>query len=470
VLPHERQTESGTDAVPGRAPAGEPFEDPIPFALCDAGSAVLDGEAEASRRSRRQLDPDGSTAVVACVLQQVPEDTFEADLVERGPPRQSVHGDDRHIGLSESRRHPPCQVDERHVLDVEIRGSGVDAGEFEQIDHHAVESPHLIDDDVERLLGPFRDVVAAPVEDLDGGGERSDRRPEFVAHVGREAGLTFDAGLDGVGHVVERPGETVEVRVGFGGEPRVETSRGDVGGSVCDLTERSEQPAAGGEPEQGGQHHRAERTQQQCGQDRRQRRLGPGEREGLEVARVVLGDVHTDGDVAGSVDVGVLQCAGAVAHAVDESLREVGDRVQDAGTGARCGRIARAEHGESVRVGPQLVVEEHADAGRIDGQLLADQVGIAERLLTSGVLILVEQVVAGQAVGDADQDHAGEERDEREEERDPRAQTEGSATRHRLSVAGGRSVVHVRCENAEPDGSPAAGGMPGGGRHPTGAA
>jgi hypothetical protein len=68
--------------------------------------------------------------------------------------------------------------------------------------------------------------------------------------------------------------------------------------------------------------------------------------------------------------------------------------------------------------GAQLVVEEHADPGRIQRQLLADEVGVGEGLLLGSVAVLVEQVVAGQAVGDPDQDHAGEQCDEREEQRD----------------------------------------------------
>ncbi len=117
--------------------------------------------------------------------------------------------------------------------------------------------------------------------------------------------------------------------------------------------------------------------------------------------------------------------------------REVGDRVQHAGTRpGRC-RVGRTEHGEAVVDGAELVVEEHTDPGRVQGQLLADEVGVGEGLLLGSVAVLVEQVVAGQSVGDADQDHAGEQRDEREEQRDPGSQTEGSTPGHRLSVAGG---------------------------------
>ena len=118
--------------------------------------------------------------------------------------------------------------------------------------------PHLVDDDVEGLLGSFGDVVAATVQHLDRGGERGDRRSQFVADVGREAGLAFDAGLHGVGHVVERSGEPVEVGIGLGGESGVEPARGDVRRRVGDLAEWAQQSSAGRQSEQRGEHDRAE--------------------------------------------------------------------------------------------------------------------------------------------------------------------------------------------------------------------
>ena len=75
---------------------------------------------------------------------------------------------------------------------IEIGGAGVEPRQFEQVDHHVVEASDLTDDDVERLLRAFGDVVAPGVEHLDRGGERGDRRAQFVADVGREPLLAFD--------------------------------------------------------------------------------------------------------------------------------------------------------------------------------------------------------------------------------------------------------------------------------------
>ena len=53
-----------------------------------------------------------------------------------------------------------------------------------------------------------------------------------MADVGGEAGLALDAVLDGVGHVVERADEPVEVGVALGLEPGVEAARGQLAGRV----------------------------------------------------------------------------------------------------------------------------------------------------------------------------------------------------------------------------------------------
>ena len=58
----------------------------------------------------------------------------------------------------------------RDLLDVQVGRAGVEAGEFEQVDHHAVESADLADHHVECLLCAFGNVLAAGVEHLHGRG------------------------------------------------------------------------------------------------------------------------------------------------------------------------------------------------------------------------------------------------------------------------------------------------------------
>ncbi len=226
-----------------------------------------------------------------------------------------------------------------------------------------------------------------------------------MADVGGESGLALDPRLHGVGHLVERAGEPVEVGVGLGREPRVEAAGRDLLGGVGDLAERPEQPSARGEPEQARQDQRAGRAEREGGEHRRERPFGRAQRERLEVAGLVGGDRHADGDVVAAVDRDELCGRAPRADRVDQTLREVGDRVGEVGRGDLVDRRPRGvggEVGEPAGLGAQVVVEEVADAVGIVGQHLAHVVGVDERLVLGGRRALVDQVVAGEAVGDAD--------------------------------------------------------------------
>ena len=59
MLGDERQAESGADAVPGRAAAGEALEDPRPLAAGDAGAGVLDGDEQERPVGRLDRDAHG---------------------------------------------------------------------------------------------------------------------------------------------------------------------------------------------------------------------------------------------------------------------------------------------------------------------------------------------------------------------------------------------------------------------------
>ena len=145
--------------------------------------------------------------------------------------------------------------------------------------------------------------------------------------------------------------------------------------------------------------------------------------------------------------------------------------------GAR--RVGR-EVGEAAGLGAQVVVEEVADPVGIVGQHLAHVVGVDERLVLGRRRALVDQVVAGEPVGDADEHDAGEQGDEREEQRDAGAQTEGIDASPRATVwqetgapqVAGRAACElgIGSDRDRQDGSHAAGEAPGGGRYLTGAA
>ena len=181
---------------------------------------------------------------------------------------------DRQVGEPVPGGDAPAQRLDLDLLGVQVGGPGVDARQLEEVDDHGVEPPHLADDDVERLLGAVGQLAAAAVDDLGGGGQRGDRRAQLVADVGGEAGLPLDAGLHGVGHVVERVGEPVEVGVALAHDARVEVAGGDLAGGVGDPPERAQQPPARPPPDEARQQDRDERADDEREQDRAQRVLG----------------------------------------------------------------------------------------------------------------------------------------------------------------------------------------------------
>ena len=122
----------------------------------------------------------------------------------------------------------------------------------------------------------------------------------------REARLALDAGLDGVGHVVERVGEPVEVGVALAHDAGVEVAGGDLAGGVGDPPERAQQAAARPPAGEARQQDRDDRPDDEREQDRAQRVLGRPEPERLEVVGVDLGDLHADADVVLVADVEAL--------------------------------------------------------------------------------------------------------------------------------------------------------------------
>ena len=98
--------------------------------------------------------------------------------------------------------------------------------------------------------GARRQVLAVALEDLEGGGQRGQGRPQLVAHVGIEPRLALDALLQLVDHRVEGDGEPLEVGVGgVGVEAGVQLSARDGARRPRHVGQRPEGPHAGEAPE-----------------------------------------------------------------------------------------------------------------------------------------------------------------------------------------------------------------------------
>ena len=450
VLGDEGEAEPGADAVAGGAAAGEALEDAGPLAAGDAGAGVLDGDEQERAVGRLDRDARRAAAVVLGVLEQVGEDALEAHPVEhrgRGAPfwptrRRHV---DRQAGEAGAGGDAPAQRVDLDLLGVQVGGAGVDARQLEEVDDHGVEPAHLADDDVEGLLGAVGQLAAAAVDDLGGGGQRGDRGAQLVADVGGEAGLALDAGLHGIGHVVERVGELVEVGIALARDPGVEVAGGDLTGGVGDPTQRSQQTPTRPPPDARRQRHRDQRADDQGQQDRPQRAPGGIERERLEVVGIDLGDVDADADVAvpptekrwmpDSPDVH------GPAQLVGEALAGV------PGVGARRSsplRTAAANPPDSVRR-PWNHSPKSVEPPRSWSQ---HPLGVADALAAGQLGALLEEGGAGEGVGHGGQRHGRDECDHPEQEADLGAQAHRATSEH-ASQCGRRSPLPVRHQGEE---------------------
>ena len=173
-----------------------------------------------------------------------------------GAPRSKVTVASAAPCMSSIRVRRCCEVD-RLVED--RRRAGVDPRDLQQLEHHLLEQLHLLGEHRERFDDLRWQLVSAPVDDLDRGGDRGQRRAELVAHVGREACFAFDPFLQRTRHRVERLRQAAEVGVVELAEAGVECTAGDALGSFGDGGERPEHTAGRGPTDRGGDERRATR-------------------------------------------------------------------------------------------------------------------------------------------------------------------------------------------------------------------
>ena len=195
-----------------------------------------------------------------------------------------------------------------------------------------------LDDDVERLLGPVGEIGSTSVEHFDGCRQRSDRRSQLVTDVGGESLFALDPLLDGVGHLVERSGQPVEVGIVLCVETRPEGAGRDLAGRVGDPGQRSQESSTRRPTEERRNDRGQDRPDRQRGGQDAQGSFGRVERKRLEVADVPRPEVDTDAEPRFAVDVGEeLLARGAEPDGVDERLGEIVDRIVPAATTGTAG-------------------------------------------------------------------------------------------------------------------------------------
>ena len=216
---------------PGRDTAGEPLEDEDALVRRDAGAMVLHGDLDVGHLlscglGRLHGDGDLAPSVVPGVLEEVRHHPGEAALVGLdhqvlGP---GIHLQVR-IGERAHAHGLAHELGHQQVLTVKPDGAGVEAGDLEQVLDQPLEAPDVGHDEVDgggRLVGQ---LLPPALQDLGRRGQRREGGTELVAHVRREPGIALDPLLERRRHVVERPGQHLEVRVVARLQPGAETRR-----------------------------------------------------------------------------------------------------------------------------------------------------------------------------------------------------------------------------------------------------
>ena len=200
-------------AAPSRRPASKPLEYPSPLVDGDARTRILHGQAH-PRSPELHADPGHTVAVPSGVVDEVGHDPLETALVglHDGAARRSLdlHGHDPGSAGAQRVEH---ELGQHHLFEGQLGHAGVDPRDLEEVLDELAEPPHLLRQQVEALPCSFRHLVPPSGDHLQRGGEGRQRRPELMADVGGETGVSLDPRLEGVGHAVERDGHARQVRV-----------------------------------------------------------------------------------------------------------------------------------------------------------------------------------------------------------------------------------------------------------------
>ena len=269
-------------------------------------------------------------------------------------------------------------------------------------------------------------------------------------------GLALDAGLDGVGHLVERVGEAVEVGIALAGDAGVEVAGGDLAGGVGDAVERAQQAPARPPADAGGQQDGDRRADDEGEEDRAQRAARCGRagtprsswRRRRRCARRRRRSCSSPRSKRCTPDTPDVERLAQLGREALEGELRVGSLAGWSSLEGDGGEPVRTRCARSAEPGRRSSVVPERSCSRT-------RTALQHGLLAGDLGALLEQRGAGEGVRHDGQRHAGDQRDDPEEEGDLGAQA------HRTTY-GTRAPVW--------QGFTAAGEAPGGGRHLTGAA
>ena len=178
VLGDERQTEADAVAVrpsSGRRAPGEALEHVLTLRRRHTGAGVVDLEAHAAVATSGS-HPYDAAAVGLAVGDEVGDHALDATLV--GPhdqPRRGRVDVDGHGPIERGPHGVAHQLPEAHLLEIEVGGTHVEAGDLEQVLHEPLESVEVGGEKVEGAACPLGHLLAPGLHHLERCGQGGER-------------------------------------------------------------------------------------------------------------------------------------------------------------------------------------------------------------------------------------------------------------------------------------------------------